>query len=713
MKNTVGSMYGSLNKTSWMYIRIYEAIRASHYVKWIKRNKGLLFACVIISTFLCVLTYPGILYSDSYNRISFASSLKMAIHAFAQGDTDLMCLNSWLTVVPSFFILLSKELVGSIVLYTFLQSFLFLAMVYIFGNSMSQSGLGRGWSIICITLTPVIWGYSVYYEASVGCAAAIMLILLFIWKYDSMENRVDKVLSFILSVFASFICFGYRANAFTILPALFIIIMIKYRKEMQRIFLIAAICLGFALTSIIPNVLNINTMSSFAASFVWETVSAIQTLDEEKQFEYSTYLDDIFGEGATKVAIDNSQFAEQESSINDLFSEKISRAELSAPGNPGRILEKYFDLIRNEPEAYLKTKWEFISHSLGIGKSINFAEYNYNRWDSMGQFGFNDSKPRKVFVDYTSSYMKFMEVFRRPWIMFLTAFVLLIMHRGMFGKKKGMSIQEASYLVALFYYGAYVINTQSFEFRYYFPSWLLLFIIIISLAADIGFRKTVIKKQAPLILAIIFGVCFFGGYDVYTDMGDQTIENVKTQGKIIYEDAKNKVYYLDNRIYFLSNPGADTDYMYFLHYYPVEGEMINNDFSFEDKKLPSSFWSEKIAVTDIPKQSLSCVGFGQYYGNTRFWETSIGIEVLYGAPESIIVSDYSDNDWTNGYSNTENCFLLNDLSASNYLLKGKNIKLPNGSTAQITDVVEVAGYMRIYTDIKIVDFNIREYQVVE
>ena len=82
-------------------------------------------------------------------------------------------------------------------------------------------------------------------------------------------------------------------------------------------------------------------------------------------------------------------------------------------------------------------------------------------------------------------------------------------------------------------------------------------------------------------------------------------------------------------------------------------------------------------------------------------------------PSKILVSDYTDNEWTGGYSNTENCLLLDNDNIQNYWLKGKGLLLPSGTVARILDVVEVDGSLRIYTDMKIDDITIRRIPVVD
>lgn len=171
----------------------------------------------------------------------------------------------------------------------------------------------------------MVWVFGVYYEASIGCVTAIIVILLLIWKWRLLQSRFDKVISVFLLVFSSFICFGYRANAFSILPALFIVVWLREKKFFVRTAIICSIFLGFVCSSFIPKALNINTMSSYAAGFAWEIVSTIQSMDAENKEKYNNYLDDIFGEGATAKAVKNSSYNEQGSSINSRFNDSHQR----------------------------------------------------------------------------------------------------------------------------------------------------------------------------------------------------------------------------------------------------------------------------------------------------------------------------------------------------------------------------------------------------
>ena len=694
--------------------RFKQEINESKYKRWILENKGMLLISILIAIFLTILTYPGIMYSDSYARIGVTSELKTAIHAFNVGNVSMTNLASWLTITPSFFILLSEQIVGSVVLYTFVQCFLLFLSTYIMGDGLTNEG-HRRWNRLCITLNPVLWAFGVYYEASVGCVTAIMGILLLVWKWDSLSSYFDKIITIVLLIFSSYVCLGYRANAFTIIPILILIVILKERKVIKSTMIICSICIGTIMALAVPKALNIDTMSSYAGSLIWEMVSTIQSMDEEKQSQYITYLDDVFGKEATATAVANNSYTGEYSSINDIWwGNPFNTEDVSKSENTKKVLSKYIHLWISEPKDCLKVKWNFISHSLGINQPLRMAEYDYNRDNSMSQFGYNDCKQRLAYVDFFLAFMNFMIIFRIPWLMFTVALVLILIWRFKCGgKKENINIYEASFGIAVFYYGAYILNTQSFEFRYYFPSWLLLFLIIFSLSADLCFRNKILKKIMICLLPILAIVSFCGTYGEYNKVGDNIVKNITKEGTLLCENGKNYVYYLDGKLYFVNLPGADEIYTYFLHYFPLDGDMINSDFKYELIKIATSFWKNSVAVMDMPKQEVEKIEFGQYYGDTRFWERTIETSSFISRPKMLYLSDYTDNDWNCGYSNLENCFLINNLDLENYYIKGKELQLQDGSVTRITDVEEVAGYIRIYTDEKLDDVSVREYQVIE
>ena len=102
-----------------------------------------------------------------------------------------------------------------------------------------------------------------------------MGILLLVWKWDSLSSYFDKIITIVLLIFSSYVCLGYRANAFTIIPILILIVILKERKVIKSTMIICSICIGTIMALAVPKALNIDTMSSYAGSLIWEMVSTI------------------------------------------------------------------------------------------------------------------------------------------------------------------------------------------------------------------------------------------------------------------------------------------------------------------------------------------------------------------------------------------------------------------------------------------------------
>lgn len=610
---------------------IYNEIRESIYIRWLKENKGLICLCAFISAFMCILTYPGIMYTDSYARTNMTTDLKLSINAFLLGDSELNNYSSWITIIPSFFILLSKEIVGSVVLYTYIQCFLFVLMTMVMGDNLICCN-HKIWNRICILCIPVIWAYGVYYEASVGCISAIMAMILLIYKYRKIEKRTDRIFTLVLFVFVTFIAFGYRANAFTIIPFLCFSIFLLYKKISIKMILMGCLMVGFYLTSLVPKLLNIDTMSSYAGSFVWEIVSTIQSMDDEKKVKYIDYLDDIFGENTTEIALEKNTYTEEDSSINSIWWGNPFNSKLvSEKENTAKVLEKYIALIKEEPKAYLRTKWEFALHTMGMNMPLRMVEYDYNRDGNMSKYGFNNSMERKEFVENFHSYMEFMEIHRIPWIMFGAALLLLLVWRVKFyGMKNQINLYEIVYGTAVFYYGAYIVNTQSFEFRYYFPSWLLLMLISISLSINMCFSNVWLRRIYKCSMPIVVIICMLGTHLVSAKEGNEKLAIIKEEGKMIYSDNARCAYYYENKIYIVALKKEAVAYKYKIKFETMDEEEIVSEFLFEDKELKTSFWNEDIAMVDVPDGIIGGTISQILYDNV-IWEENV--EILTGVEE--------------------------------------------------------------------------------
>ncbi len=421
---------------------------------------------------LCTLiTYPGIFYSDSYVRVTTGGAVLNSVIKTLQGRPFTLETHNAFTVIPSFFMAFSLGLTGHVALYTFLQAFSLFAAVLLLIREIDppwRRGMGA-----LFALSPMIYGASVYYEANVGSFAGIAALILLLRGLPEEKTRGDRILEFALIAFASFVTFGYRTNALTILPVLLIWLWRTQRTWLRRLMPVLALVCGLILVRLVPAAFGVRSESNASTGFIWEMATMIQRMPEEDRTEYRDYLDDLCGEGATRGVLAESD----ETSANSfMWGSSVNTGKLSEPGATGRVIGKYLRLLTERPGEWFSVKKDFVLRAMGFGEALDDSEYDYDRWDSMKEYGFNDSPQRRAFH---RSYLKFNEIFgfytRRPWLPFLISLGMLIAEY--LRKSRNRGLHALLFWTAVFYYGAYLAVIVSFELRFFYPALVLLAIL--------------------------------------------------------------------------------------------------------------------------------------------------------------------------------------------------------------------------------------------
>lgn len=272
-------------------------------------------------------------------------------------------------------------------------------------------------------------------------------------------------------------------------------VWVNGHNKKRKLILTISLVVGLSLVSLFPKLLKIDTMSSASAGFVWEIVTAIQHMDEEKQQEYIGYFDDIGGEGSTASALSNNR----DISVGGIMESELSANVFNKEAS-GIILRKYFGFIVREPTDYFDMKSDFIKRTLGIGRKLDVVEWDYNRWDVMGIRGFNgfnDCNQRRAFLE---SYQKVNEKLGfytcQPWLVFLISFLLVAVSKAVRDEKSGIYLFVL--LLGIFYYGAFIINTQAFEIRYFYPSLYLMMILNVAIIISLFGKMIRVCKNEVL-----------------------------------------------------------------------------------------------------------------------------------------------------------------------------------------------------------------------
>ena len=259
-------------------------IKNSFYYKKITNNKNIIIASLILAIICTMIAYPGIWYSDSYTRVQFTDAIIKSIKDTFTNNINSTALMCWLTVIPSFFMAICKLVTGNIATYTILQSFMFFLVTFLLIKRM-KTFLYK-FQYVLFALSPLIF-----------CVTGIVAFLLMLDYVKIKKNKLDKVIEILLLTLFSFIIFGYRANAFTIIPVLIIYIFTIKTETTKKFLVTGALILGIIFLNLFNLVFNIKILSSESAGFVWEIIRVIQNMEPEKREKYENYLDEICGEG--------------------------------------------------------------------------------------------------------------------------------------------------------------------------------------------------------------------------------------------------------------------------------------------------------------------------------------------------------------------------------------------------------------------------------
>ena len=462
-----------------------------YYSERFKATRGIWFWSGVLALICTLISYPGIWYSDSYVRVTTGQAVLNAIIKTLTGQRFPLETGNAFTIIPSFFMALSQGLTGHVALYTFMQAFAFFAATFLLIRELNPEH-ARLHSFL-FAVCPLIYGMSVYYEAGVGCAAGMVCLMLLFRRIREEKSQRDRILEFLLVVFASFVTVGYRTNALTIIPVLvFYLLQLKTDKARKGVILLALV-VGILVTKALPWAFDIHSDSTASVGIVWEILTVIQRMEPMEQEQYQNYLDEIGGEGATRQAL---QISRETTAGSFMWSRTLGTETLSVPGATGKVLKKYVHLVLEKPVDWLRVKWDFVRKSLGIGEALDYSEYNYNRWDAMSEFGFNDSLQRHMFYN---SFMKTVRFFGfyilHPWLPFLAS---LLMHLAeTIRQRKKQSFSAFVFWMAVFYYLAYLLDTPAFDFRYFYPSLFLLIILDIEIMLKwiIAFFRRIRKEK--------------------------------------------------------------------------------------------------------------------------------------------------------------------------------------------------------------------------
>lgn len=662
-------------------------------------NVLIVILSLVVSVWIGLICEPGLFYTDSFSRWDMALFIADGV---PQGETML-------SVMPQLFMALCYKFTNSFFSYTILQSFLFYCSIFALLDCfkiLKQSML----RLFCVLLVffPVFQAYSVFIEPSIGVITAVNFLLVFVLKLKS-DERISPTAAFCVFSMLFAVMFGYRQNTLTILPVIIVLLWV-YLPKVYKYCGFAAIICALIFVTILPDLFKLRKVDNYAQGPAWEIICMLEMLDKE---QYSGYLDYA---GNTQNAIKNNSWQTMHGSLSG--SETINPAVTRARSISKRVLADYVRLIKSEPLTFIKMKLRFWSRTLGFNEPILNMEIYKHSDGVLEDYGYRKTYLNTKFVDDYNEFMERMSVLRRPYLLYLSAALLIFAYSKVYRKRladEHLRFMLLVYAIAVFYYMAFMITTQSQEFRYFFPSFVLLFLLIIAIigafGADLaalavkklpqrmqGFEMSrqlkfnwviILSAVAPLAGITLYGVIM--PKIITRDVLLNGISKSNGFGAIVSYDRKRNVI-----VYNINNPGISSKANFFLHIYEYPEPYIKEID--DDSFINFDYYANRPGnIVALPKINILKIKIGQFNDKGRIWE-----QTLWKCPTAI-PANLANTEWDNGISlyggwyRSKNVVLFenNERNSRNIPQSGKVI-LADGIIRQIDNIERDDKWIRLF-----------------
>lgn len=392
----------------------------------------------------------------------------------AKGVTVLQTLTLWLF--------------GRTFPFTLVQCFLAFLAVYGCIALAAQDRMKRStrlllWLVICnvptfgvffAVTTDSVWTF-------IGIVALAVVLL--------RPLSCNRVLTFVLAVLAALCLFASRVNALALVPVLIAApFLAGWRAPAPGA--ITGTLIGLVAALVLPGqIVTTRPANPLALGMGWEILQVAKATKDRRIALELRYA----GDPAHAIAIVKPE------ALNNVFwdrSPPLSVARIVAPENKSRMNALFLNMVKTQPLAYARNKAGMWLRILGITAPLMPAGYGFD-------IGRTVTRPTEGKVTMLNKAM-FAALWvigsslpllgSRPWILLLGGLLFVARQR-----RKGHHRQAGLIvLLALGYYCSFLVSAQAMEFRYFAPSYLVLFcVLLVEWILWLRSGRTPWRKVAP------------------------------------------------------------------------------------------------------------------------------------------------------------------------------------------------------------------------
>jgi hypothetical protein len=449
----------------------------------------------LIPVLVCVLiVWPGFISNDSVQRHWMAASIADAGVSSPVRVPRIVFDH----IFPPLFavaIATMKMLTGTWGATTVLQVALFSTL----GGVLAMSLLGRAVGIAawCMMLfVPPVWnhGFAMLPDVWVATALIAMALFLFVAWPDRSWSRVLRCAGLFA---AAFVGCGFRFNTPTILPLVLVGCFLapgmvglsrRYRSSCAMAVVLGAAA-GIAMVVIVP----FRACDPAGPFFAWEHVGMLK-LNTAPEVQAKHTLDEVVGKpGATDAAIKLHVWISG-NSINFGPDAPAPSGLLRQPEFGARVRQAHKRLATEHPMLYARMKLQTWKSLFGLrrGEGLLWIGPDVPAWEATNR---TELSPPASLVQRRAALNSWGERARQatnllwmPCTLLIAAAVSLVAWLSMRKPKfRGTLSEPAVWCLGLgvCYYGAFFLIAPGYEWRYFFPAFVIGWIGVAVLLADI------------------------------------------------------------------------------------------------------------------------------------------------------------------------------------------------------------------------------------
>jgi hypothetical protein len=150
--------------------------------------------------------------------------------------------------------------------------------------------------------------------------------------------------------------------------------------------------------------------------------------------------------------------------------------KIMLPEISNRIQKDYFSLIFAHPKEFFENRVYNWDRVLGISAPLAFY-FDENAYNKLKKYGYRNMPIRHRQFEKVFQFMNSFELAKRPYLLFLVAFLFAYVGKSYF--KGSLRYLGTTFWLGVFYYAAFMLVAERYEFRYSFPFFYLMVVIML------------------------------------------------------------------------------------------------------------------------------------------------------------------------------------------------------------------------------------------